>query len=86
MDMTTLGLLFCKLLMLAGLGSLAPGTCFGGDTSALGLDATLLLLVGIVLAFPLTSRLADRSSVVLIIAAASVLAAGSAAIVHYFDY
>jgi hypothetical protein len=83
--MTVLGLLFCKLLVLTGLGSLAPGTCFGGDTSGLGLDAMFLLFIGIIAAFPVASRVkAANSSVVLVIAAMTVVAAGSAAIVHYF--
>ena len=84
--MTAIGLLFCKLLVLTGLGSLAPGTCFGGDTSELGFDAIFLLLVAIIAALPLAPRAAGGSSVVLVIVAMTVLAAGSAAIVHYFVY
>jgi len=84
--MMALGLILCRVLVEAGLGSLAPGACFGGDTSTLGLDALLLLSVGIVAALPLASRAKESSSVITIVLAMSVLAAGSAAIVHYFDY
>jgi hypothetical protein len=43
------------------------------------------LFIGIVAAFPFVSRVkATNSSVVLVIAAMTVVAAGSAAIVHYF--
>lgn len=84
--MTIVGLLLCRLLVLAGLASLAPGTCFGGDVSTLGLDGMLLLLVAIIAALPLASRVSGSSSIILVIVAMSVLAAGSAAIVNYFNY
>ena len=86
MDMQTIGLLFCKLIILAGLRSLAPGTCFGGDVSTLGLDALLLFLLAIIVALPLATRAKESSSIITIIVAMSVLAAGSAAIVHFYDY
>lgn len=84
--MIALGLILCRVLVVTGLGSLAPGTCFGGDPSALGWDALLLLAVGTIVAFLLASRAAWSSSVILVVVAMSVLAAGSAAVVHYLDY
>jgi hypothetical protein len=82
----SVGLLFCRLLVATGLGALAPSVCFGGDTSGIGLDALILLLLSIVVGSAVGYRAAGSSSVVLIIVALSVLAAGSAAIVHYVDY
>jgi hypothetical protein len=79
------GFLFCKLIIAIGLGALAPGVCFGGDTTAIGLNALLVLVLAVVAASALGYRAAGSSSVVLIIVSLSVLAAGSAAIVHYFD-
>lgn len=84
--MMALGLILCRVLVVSGLGSLAPGTCFGGDASALGLDALFLLLVGTIAALPLASRAKGSSSIILVVVAMSVLAAGSAAIVRYIDY
>ncbi|HEY1504506.1 MAG TPA: hypothetical protein VGF92_09410 [Stellaceae bacterium] len=77
------GLLLCRLLVSTGLGSIAPAVCFGGDTSAIGLETLVLLVLAIVAACGFGYRAAGNSSIVMIIVAMSVLAAGSAAIVHY---
>jgi hypothetical protein len=84
--MMALGLILCRVLVVTGLRSLAPGACFGGDASSLGLDALLLLLIGTIAVLPLASRAKESSSVITVVGAMSVLAAGSAAIVRYFEY
>jgi hypothetical protein len=80
------GLLLCRLLVATGLRALAPSACFGGDTTALGLDAVVVLVLAIIIASAVGYRAAGSSSVVLIIVSLSVLAAGSAAIVHFVNY
>jgi len=80
------GLIFCRLLVATGFRLLAPSVCFGGDTTAIGLDAIVVLVLAIVVGSALGYRAAGSSSVVMIIVSMSVLAAGSAAIVHYVDY
>ena len=81
-----LGLLFCRILVATGFRLLAPSVCFGGDTSMLGLEALVVVVLLIVGGSALGYRAAGSSSVVMIVVAMSVLAAGSAAIVHYVDY
>jgi hypothetical protein len=85
LDTFAAGLLFCRLLVATGFVSLAPSACFGGDTSAIGLDAIFLLVLTITLAAALGNRAVGSSSVVMIFVALSVLAVGSAAIVHLFN-
>jgi hypothetical protein len=80
------GLLFCRLLVATGFRAIAPSVCFGGDTSTLGLEALAFVVVAIVMGSAWGYRAAGSSSVVMIVVALSVLAAGSAAIVHYVDY
>jgi hypothetical protein len=80
------GLLFCRLLVGTGLQALAPSVCFGGDTTAVGLDAIVVLLLAIIAGCALGARMAGSSSVALVVGSLSVLAAGSAAIVHFIDY
>ena len=81
-----LGLIFCHIMVATGFRSLAPSVCFGGDTSMLGLEALIVVVMLIVAGSALGYRAAGSSSVVMIVVAMSVLAAGSAAIVHYVDY
>ena len=80
------GLLFCRILVATGFRALAPSVCFGGDTTMIGLEAGVVLVLAIIGGSALGYRAAGSSSVVMIVAALSVLAAGSAAIVHYVDY
>lgn len=79
------GLLFCRLLVGTGLQALAPSVCFGGDTTAVGLEAFVVLFLAIIAGCALGTRVAGSSSVVLVVASMSVLAVGSAAIVHFID-
>jgi len=81
------GLLFCRILVATGFRLLAPTVCFGGDTSMIGFEALIILVLAIIGGSALGYRAANNSSsVVMIVVALSVLAAGSAAIVHYVDY
>lgn len=77
------GLLFCRLIVAVGFRVLAPRACFGGDASAFGLEGLVLLMLVVLGASAVGYRAAGSSSVVMIIVSLSVLAAGSAAIVHY---
>lgn len=79
------GLLFCRILVGIGLRSFAPSACFGGDTTALGLNALVVLILAIVAGSALGYRTQGGSSVVLVIVSMSVLAVGSAAIIHFVD-
>ena len=80
------GLLFCRILVATGFRLLAPTVCFGGDTSMIGFEALVILVLAIIVGSALGYRAAGSSSVIMIVVALSVLAAGSAAIVHYVDY
>jgi hypothetical protein len=77
------GLLFCRIIVATGFRALAPSACFGGDTSTIGWEALVVLVLAIVGGSAVGYRAAGSSSVVMIVVALSVLAAGSAAIVHY---
>jgi hypothetical protein len=79
------GLLFCRFIVTIGVRSLAPSVCFGGDTTALGLDAIVILLLAIIAGCALGYRSGGGSSVVLVVVSMSVLAVGSAAVVHFVD-
>ena len=80
------GLLFCRILVATGFRLLAPTVCFGGDTTMIGFEALVLLVLAIIVGSALGYRASGSSSVIMIVVALSVLAAGSAAIVHYVDY
>lgn len=81
------GLLLCRLLVGTGLRFLAPSVCFGGDTTALGLNVIVILLLAIIGGTAIGYRSAgNSSSVVLVIVSVGVLAVGSAAVVHFVDY
>jgi hypothetical protein len=77
------GLLFCRLIVALGFRAVAPSACFGGDASAFGLQGVVLIALVVVGASAVGYRAAGNSSIVMIIVSLSVLAAGSAAVVHY---
>lgn len=83
---TMAGLFLCRLLMEVGLSSFAPGVCFGGDTSAVGLNAIVVAMLGAAVGLTVGFRSGAGSSTALIIVVLSVLGVGSAAIVHFIDY
>jgi hypothetical protein len=78
-----IGLLFCRLLVGMNMRGLAPGVCFGGDTTTVGYTTLFFTVAVGVLISGFGYHLLTDSSMIMMVLALTLVAVGSASIINF---